>query len=70
MNLGDSIRLPKEAKFMFAQGKQVMRTSGGRGHYTETLIPTGKSEDLGFVVFVTAVTAVTGALAIIIASII
>jgi hypothetical protein len=70
VKLADTLGVPKEARFEFAQAKVIIRTDSGPGHYAQTTIPTGKADDLMLAVSVTAATAVSGALAIVLASII
>ena len=71
VRLSDKAKVPPQHRLMFAKTRALVRTkSSGADRYVNVLVPTGKSEDLLRVVAITAFTAVGGALAIILASVI
>jgi hypothetical protein len=67
--LNQHVKIPASMRFGFTEGLELIRTRMIKGDtYTSTTIPTGDPADLFVAVMTTAITAIAGALAIIIAS--
>ena len=71
IKVADLAKVAPNYRLQFAQGRYLVRTKSDRNEReTSVRVPTGKSEDLFQVVCVTAITAVAGAAAIVLASVI
>jgi hypothetical protein len=68
--LSDLVKIPPQYLFQFSKDQYLVRTKNeGTERYFPAVIPTGKSDDLFQVVVITAVSAMGGALGIVLASI-
>ena len=70
MRLSESLKIPSQYLLQFSRDHYLVRTQNpGTERYIPALIPTGKTDDLLQVVAITAISAITGALTIVLASI-